>query len=170
MAPENPPDVPNSAPNVNLDIQYVYGYRSYDTRDNLRYSPNGDIVYHTAGCGISLNKNKNTMKVTTAHNDDITCLDLNMSQNIVATGEMGRHPSLIVWDPATMETKAVFKGNLEKNIGAVAISKSGKYVAATSESDYHEIAVYDIAKNSLVAFGKGPRSVVYSIKFTKNED
>jgi hypothetical protein len=43
----------------------VYGYRSYDTRDNLRYNSNGDVVYHTGGCGIVLNKAKNTMKVTT---------------------------------------------------------------------------------------------------------
>lgn len=52
----------------------------------------------------------------------------------------------------------------------MAISKSGKYVAATSMSDNHEIAVYDLSKNSLVAFGRGPRSVVYSIKFNLAED
>jgi hypothetical protein len=80
----------------------VYGYRSYDTRDNLRYNSNGDIVYHTAGCGIVLNKVKNTMKVTTEHNDDITCLDINLNKNIVVTGEMGRRPSLVVWDSNTL--------------------------------------------------------------------
>jgi microtubule-associated protein-like 6 len=73
-------------PNVNLDIAYVYGYRSYDTRDNLRYNGQGDIVYHTAGCGIILNKAKNSMKINTTHNDDITCLDINVSKGIVATG------------------------------------------------------------------------------------
>jgi hypothetical protein len=80
----------------------VYGYRSYDTRDNLRYNSNGDIVYHTAGCGIVLNKVKNTMKVITEHNDDITCLDINLNKNIVVTGEMGRRPSLVVWDSNTL--------------------------------------------------------------------
>ena len=137
MAPENPPPVPNTAPNMNLDIEYVYGYRSYDTRDNVRYNANGEVVYHTAGCGISLNKLNNKMKVMTAHNDDVTCLDVNIIKNLAATGEMGRKPSLIVWDPITHETKTVFKGQLEKNIGTVCLSKSGRYVAATSESDYH---------------------------------
>ena len=37
-------------------------------------------------------------------------------------------------------------------------------------SDYHEIAVYNIQYNSLVGFGKGPRSVVYNIKFNSTED
>lgn len=103
MAPENkapPPGVENP-PTSNLEINYVYGYRSYDTRDNLKYNLNGEIVYHTAGCGIVLNKTKNTMKVTTVHNNDVTCLDSNLSKGLVVTGEMGRRPSLVVWDANT---------------------------------------------------------------------
>ncbi len=73
-------------PNQTLDINYVYGYRSYDTRNNIGYNMNNQVVYHTAGCGVILNKLKNTMKVTTQHNDDITCLDVNPIKNIVATG------------------------------------------------------------------------------------
>jgi len=72
-------------PNVNLDIGYVYGYRSYDTRNNIGYNSQGEVVYHTAACGIVLNKKSNTMKVNTAHNDDITCLDINTSKGLVAT-------------------------------------------------------------------------------------
>lgn len=79
MAPDNknPPVGVENPPTANLEIQYVYGYRCYDTRDNLRYNTNGEVVYHTGGCGIVLNKVKNTMRVTTEHNNDVTCLDLN---------------------------------------------------------------------------------------------
>jgi hypothetical protein len=48
----------------------------------------------------------------------------------------------------------------------VAISSSGRYVAATSMGDGHEVAVYDVQEKALVAFGKGPKSVIYQIKFT----
>lgn len=37
-------------------------------------------------------------------------------------------------------------------------------------NDNHEIAVYNIQKNALVAYGRGPRSVVYNIKFNAAED
>lgn len=154
---------------MDLDISYVYGYRSYDTRDNLRYNAQGQAVYHTAACGIVLNKQKNTMRVNTTHNDDITCLDVNAAKGIVATGEMGRWPSLVIWDASTLETKTVFAKKLERNISNVSISKSGKYVAASSMNDKHEIAVYDIQKNSLVAFGQGPKSVIFALKFLQNE-
>ena len=100
MNPYPPGQLPtdNKVPNVNLDIGYIYGYRSYDTRNNIGYNSQSEIVYHTAACGIVLNKKSNTMKVNTAHNDDITCLDVNTGKGLVATGEMGRWPSLIVWD------------------------------------------------------------------------
>lgn len=87
MCPIPKEDYPeDKTPNIDLEISYVYGYRSYDTRDNLRYNSQGEIVYHTAGCGIVLNKAKNTMRVNTTHNDDITCLDANPARGIVATG------------------------------------------------------------------------------------
>jgi hypothetical protein len=37
-------------------------------------------------------------------------------------------------------------------------------------NDKHELAVYDIAKNALVAFGQGPKSVIFAIKFNEQED
>ena len=75
-----------SAPNQKLDIEYIYGYRSYDTRSNLRYNRNNEVIYHTAACGIILNKLKKTQKFNTEHNDDITCLDINSKKGLVATG------------------------------------------------------------------------------------
>lgn len=90
----------------------MYGYRSYDTRNNLRYNATGEVVYHTAACGIVLNKVKNTMKVNTTHNDDITCLDINTAKGLVVTGELGRKPTLVVWDANTLETKHVFAGKI----------------------------------------------------------
>ena len=52
------------------------------------------------------------MRVSTAHNDDITCLDINTSRGLVATGEMGRWPSLIIWDASSLESKAIFAKKL----------------------------------------------------------
>lgn len=52
------------------------------------------------------------MRVTTVHNNDITCLDLNSNRNLVVTGEMGRKPALIVWDANTLETKNILPSKL----------------------------------------------------------
>ena len=50
----------NDAPEANLELEYVHGYRCHDTRNNLRYTPSGKLVYHTAGVGVILDPKANT--------------------------------------------------------------------------------------------------------------
>lgn len=50
----------SNPPAVSLSIDYVHGYRCFDTRNNLKYNTQGDIVYHTAAIGITLDPSKNT--------------------------------------------------------------------------------------------------------------
>lgn len=69
-----------------IDIDYVHGYRCHDTRNNLKYSANGELIYHTAAIGIMLDtsNNANTQTYFLEHNDDIICLDA--FDNFVVTG------------------------------------------------------------------------------------
>ena len=45
-------------PNAKLELEFVHGYRCHDTRNNLRYTKDNNIVYHTAAVGIVYNKEK----------------------------------------------------------------------------------------------------------------
>jgi len=40
------------APDATLELEYIYGYRCHDARNNLRYNHEGKLVYHAAGVGI----------------------------------------------------------------------------------------------------------------------
>ena len=51
--------LPEKKPNVNLKINYVYGYRAKDCRNNLYYLDDDRIVYHAAAVGIVLNPKDN---------------------------------------------------------------------------------------------------------------
>lgn len=64
-----------------------------------------------------------------------------------------------------MDKITTFASPLQQNIACIAISPSKKYIAASSMSDKHQIAIYDIEKKELVATGNGPRSVIYALKF-----
>jgi hypothetical protein len=39
-----PPDL-EATPDAGLQLEFLYGYRGRDTRDNLRYNANGEIVF-----------------------------------------------------------------------------------------------------------------------------
>ena len=49
-----------AAPDATLNLEYIYGYRCHDARNNLRYTASGKVVYHAAGVGIVLTKETNT--------------------------------------------------------------------------------------------------------------
>jgi len=40
------------APDSNLTLKWAHGFRSFDTRGNLRYAANGNVVFTTAGVGV----------------------------------------------------------------------------------------------------------------------
>ncbi len=144
MIPSTYRPIKQTAPDEQLDMQYIYGYRCYDTHNNLKFSPQDQCVYHTAGVGIILDGKDNKQLFNVEHNDDITCLDVH--GRMAATGEMGDKPLLCVWDCVTGEIRHRFQGQLRKSIANVAFSRSGNLLAANSNDDNHTLAVYDLSK------------------------
>lgn len=43
------------APDANLELEYIHGYRCHDARNNLRYTATGEVTYHAAAVGVVLN-------------------------------------------------------------------------------------------------------------------
>ena len=166
----------SDAPEASLELEYVHGYRCHDTRNNLKYAPNGNAIYHTAAVGVVLDIKTNTQKFCIEHTDDITCLDV--YEDLVVTGQVGAKPSVIVWNCNTRETKAIFQGDLQKSISQVCFSPDGKKIAAVANDDDHTIGIFDFIKFSgpkydkrkaktdgTIIIGKGPKAGVLDAQF-----
>ena len=50
-----PSPLDRQCPDASLELEYLYGYRCHDARDNLKYTQSGRVVYHAAGVGVVLN-------------------------------------------------------------------------------------------------------------------
>lgn len=50
------------APDANLELEYIHGYRCHDARNNLRYTATGEVTYHAAAVGVVLNQKTNTQR------------------------------------------------------------------------------------------------------------
>lgn len=73
-----------------LSLDYIFGYRGFDTRHNLLYSSDGLIVYPAAGAGVVYNPLTRQQSFYLEHNDDIICVGLNRNpklSQVVATGK-----------------------------------------------------------------------------------
>ena len=76
------------APAATLELKWAHGFRSWDTRGNLGYNKNGDVVFTTAGVGVVQNKAQNKQSFFTLHGEDIVSMAIHPNGEIVATGQM----------------------------------------------------------------------------------
>ncbi|CAF1551647.1 unnamed protein product, partial [Didymodactylos carnosus] len=97
-------------PEEGLILDYVFGYRGYDCRDNVFCIKSGEIVYHVAALGIVLNSETQKQRYYSGHTDDILCLTACPNTSLVASGQIGRDPPVHVWDAESMATSAILKG------------------------------------------------------------
>ncbi|EGR31701.1 hypothetical protein IMG5_103450 [Ichthyophthirius multifiliis] len=162
-------------PPIQLQIDYVHGYRSKDCRDNIFYLNYGGIVYHAAALGIVLDIQNNTQKFFDLHNNDIAAIAIHQDKIRVATGEIGPKPSIYVWNTTTLLHQCHFKGQLAKGISALAFSPNGdKLIAADIDVD-HKIAIFNInakSKNGgvlLISEKTGP-SQIFNIKWRNDNE
>lgn len=142
-----------AAPDSSLELEHIHGYRCHDTRNNVRYTASGDIVYHSAAVGIVYNKESRKQKFFFDHIDDITALAIHPDKKIVATGEIGPYPLIAVWDTDTSTCLARMNGPLQKGINHLAFSKDGKYLVATAANDDHDVAIFEWSKGSAANMG-----------------
>jgi len=102
------------APKESLRLKYVFGYRAFDTRMNVKYTSEGKIVYHTAAVGVVLDK-ENEQSFFTNHDEDMVCLAIHPNLKIVATGQMAKAGKaklidIYVWEIESKKVLANLKG------------------------------------------------------------
>ena len=114
--PADHPPINKSKPNEAYEIDYVYGYRCQDSRQNVYYNPDGNIVYFTACMGVILDKQNNTQtffgggevenqskqvsSTEDSHNNDIMTMNVNThgDRKWAVSGQAGKSPSVFVWN------------------------------------------------------------------------
>lgn len=60
--PSNQQQQRRDVPEVSVVLEYVYGYRSQDMRNNIRYCANGDVAYICSTLGIVMNRSNRAQK------------------------------------------------------------------------------------------------------------
>ena len=53
-------DIDLSPPDIGLELEYVHGYRCFDTRNNIRYLDYNNIIFHTAAVNVVMSISDNS--------------------------------------------------------------------------------------------------------------
>ncbi|EPY74816.1 hypothetical protein CB1_001889007 [Camelus ferus] len=142
----------------------VGSYRGYDCRSNLFYTQIGEIVYHVAAVGVIYNRQQNTQRFYLGHDDDILCLTIHPLKDYVATGQVGRDPSIHIWDTETIKPLSVLKGYHQYGVCAVDFSADGKRLASVGIDDSHTIVLWDWKKGEKLSIARGSKDKIFVVK------
>nr|XP_023030237.1 echinoderm microtubule-associated protein-like CG42247 [Leptinotarsa decemlineata] len=130
--------VDNTPPEKKMQLEWVYGYRGTDSRRNLWVLPTGELLYFVAAVAVMYDRDEETQRHYIGHTEDIQCMDLHPSREMVASGQRaGRNRKtqahIRIWSTETLQTLYVFgMGEFEVGVAAVAFSQlnGGSYVLA----------------------------------------
>lgn len=157
------------APTVKMEIDWVHGYRSRDSRNNIGLLIDGSLAYHAAALGIVYNPQEHSQRYFNMHTDDVTAIAFSPDKRHVATGEIGPKPILCIWDAITMQLIHKFQGKLFKGIQALAFSPSGKTLAGVGMDDDHSVAVYNVETGALLGTEKGDKAWIIDLSFKNDQ-
>lgn len=65
---------------------------------------------------LSHNTATNTQRIFSEHSDDIVSLTVAPDGQTVATGQVGRDPTILVWDSTTLKVLAVLRATAQRAI------------------------------------------------------
>lgn len=89
MTPSNAKPVnPKKPVKSQMELKWAHGFRSFDTRNNLYFNNEENVVFCTAGLGVVQNPITKTQEFFNKHKEDIVALAYHAGLNLVATGQM----------------------------------------------------------------------------------
>lgn len=166
VAPSNAPTPNSREPDLRLELDWVYGYQTELSHQNLVYNDRDEIVYHTAAVGVIYDPISHLQRHHLCHNDDIMSFAIaSPKRNIVATGERGKKPGIRLWDARTGELRCELKGFHARGVVSLAFSADMKLLVSVGDDDDHSIALWEDASNGswtlakLRATAKGDKGV-----------
>uniref|UniRef100_UPI00358E5FDC echinoderm microtubule-associated protein-like 5 isoform X4 n=1 Tax=Myxine glutinosa TaxID=7769 RepID=UPI00358E5FDC len=154
-----------SAPAAQLRLEWVYGYRGHQCRNNLHYTAGREIVYFVAGVGVVYNAREHRQKFFLGHTDDIISLALHPDRILVATGQVGREPVVCVWDSYSLQTTSIMKDGHTHGVACLAFDVTGEFLVSVGLDARNSLCVWDWKRGRLLATAPGHTDRIFDISW-----
>ncbi|CAM2111020.1 unnamed protein product [Caretta caretta] len=154
-----------TAPRCQLRLEWVYGYRGHQCRNNLYYTAGKEVVYFVAGVGVIYNTREHTQKFFLGHNDDIISLAVHPDKTLVATGQVGKDPYICIWDSYSVLTLSVLKDVHTHGVACLAFDSDGQCLASVGLDAKNTVCIWDWKKGKLLATATGHSDRIFDISW-----
>nr|CAH8834009.1 unnamed protein product [Trichobilharzia regenti] len=171
--------VPLKAPDMTLKLEWIYGYRGRDCRNNLYYLPTGELIYFVAATVVLYNIEEQCQRHYLEHTDDVKCIAIHPDRITVATGQTAGHdkqygkPHVRIWSSVDLKTlKIIGLGEFERSVCCLSFSKTdnGVKLCAVDEAQDHVISLWEWQKGRKITETKCSTEPITAIEFHPLDD
>ncbi|CAM9178110.1 unnamed protein product, partial [Ectocarpus sp. 13 AM-2016] len=158
------------APDNDLVLEWVHGYRGHDCCNAAMYTTSGEVLFFAGSLVVRQDVPKKVQRFFMDHTDEVLCFDTHPSRPLAASGQRGRLPKVIVWEMGEMRTVRVLEGFHRRAVTTVTFSPDGRLLATMGADDHHGLAVYDWENSVLLCTTRTGPAKTFSLGFTINSD
>lgn len=155
----------DARPAVDLQLEYVHGYRSRGARSNLKWVDKTTVVFPVGAIVVVMNTATKEQKFFRGHDDEVTAIDYNPVKRVVASGQQGRPARLCVWSIDDPSKTLIDSRVIQKGIATVSLSPDGSRVAAVGLDDDHTVLVIDVEKQTQIVHERGDSARIADINW-----
>ena len=160
--------IPSNIPKEDLSVHWIYGCTTRSTRNAVRYTSEGNILY-PAGClSVIYDKVNKRQLYTAPHRDVISAFDFHYNKGIAATSHIGAGNIFIfIWKSTDGSILRVIDVGKVNGISALKFSPDGHYLIAATQDIDHTIHMYQVDDGVWLSSIRGGNSKVLSFAFSE---
>jgi len=161
-----------SAPPTNLFLDWIHGYNSTNSRQNLSYlhtesdtsssiakSGPSCFTYPAGSIGVVYDKTTNTQKFYQGHTNEILSLTVHPGGQYVASGQRGNKASVHVWDSQTQNCVVELPFHTA-GVNLLNFSPDGSKLLSSGLDVDHSLALWDWRLSKRLSSGKGGKEIL----------
>ncbi|DBA02461.1 TPA: hypothetical protein N0F65_008675 [Lagenidium giganteum] len=176
------PGAATNPPSTSLELEFVYGYHnsvpatlsqaasataSCSNASNAFYLATGEILWFAGAVVILYSPESNSQRYFREHSQDVTCIGLHPNQHLVASGQIGKETSVLVWDADDDQLgkrMISLKGHTVA-VRSISFSHDGRLIASLGGDMYNTICIHDWKEQSLLTTARGHSFRVHTVAF-----
>ena len=151
-----------TAPDVNVKPEFVFGYKSRETRNNLKYIDNNTIAYHAGSIVIVHDISNNTQQNFVKHKEEIQGFSVSNNKKYIASHDVVKSkstntPQLVIWDNEKKEDILTIENITTKGVTSLAFDSEGELLISLGADDDHTVSIVSLSDKKIIfsdIFGK----------------
>lgn len=135
---------------VQLKLNWIYGFRSDDTLKNFAFhydrqgKNNPKLIYFVANVVVIYYYKENRQTHYIQHKSKVSAIALARNSNLVATGDSGKQPYILIWNVNDLETKYTIMVKHSHDVFALEFLDSDQYLVSMGLKSNTPVHLYHI--------------------------